>query len=394
MRVRILFILIATTLGLAGGAWAEVPVRLQYQGFLTDTSGTPLSGERNVSFSIYGSESGDDVNWTQISQVMVCQGSFSVLLGSETNPLDANVFSGSDLWLGITVGDGPELLPRMKVSAMPFAQQAGVSDNAIGDITPATVSVSGNPVIDADGKWVGDPSGLAGPKGEKGDTGVQGETGVAGDSVQASPADSSSCPDGGYEFSVGDSLSYFACNGAAGPQGEAGDQGEKGDQGIKGETGAAGDDGDRGLTCWDKNNNGTCDLTTEDTDDSGYCNAEDCSLNNSLPQCRDDYRYYKVDLPGRRICYYVENNDWGYTWNESASYCSGGNVAYSLCTYEQVKHLKQSNQIFYMPEGWLADRTADSNALYLQGWGDSTGQANLESELDDYYCCVEYRARD
>jgi hypothetical protein len=69
------------------------------------------------------------------------------------------LFAGhSSLYLELRV-EGDKLSPRQHIGAVPYAQ---VALNATGDITPKSISVAGNPVIDATGKWVGDTTNLSG----------------------------------------------------------------------------------------------------------------------------------------------------------------------------------------------------------------------------------------
>ena len=44
--------------------------------------------------------------------------------------------------------------------SVPVAFRADLADNVTGNITPSSVSVGGNVVIDQNGSWVGDPTGL------------------------------------------------------------------------------------------------------------------------------------------------------------------------------------------------------------------------------------------
>lgn len=67
--------------------------------------------------------------------------------------------------------------------------------------------------------------------------------------------------------------------GDPGPEGEQGEQGEqgqpgaKGDQGVPGSTGAQ---GNPGRACWDRIENFTCDLASEDLNGNGSCDVDDC----------------------------------------------------------------------------------------------------------------------
>ena len=121
------FILVSSSLALA-----DVPTAMQFQGFLTDAEGKPLNGVLSVTFTLYGSADGADSVWTQVQDVALEEGTFTVILGGSENPLDTGVFTGDQpLWLGVTVGGGEELTPRSPISSVPYATHAAVADNAM-----------------------------------------------------------------------------------------------------------------------------------------------------------------------------------------------------------------------------------------------------------------------
>ena len=72
----------------------------------------------------------------------------------------------------MTVGDNDEMTPRVRAGGALKAQWAKVADHARDvrgeNIHPATVSIGDTEVINSDGQWVGDPTGLVGPQGERG----------------------------------------------------------------------------------------------------------------------------------------------------------------------------------------------------------------------------------
>jgi len=123
-----------------------------------------------------------------------------------------------------------------------------------------TLRYAGHEVIDTNGKWVGDPTGLvgpagpagaqgetgatgpAGPQGPKGDTGAQGPQGATGATGPAGPA--------GPQGPKGDTGAQGpqGATGATGATGPAGPQGPKGDTGAQGATGATGATGPQGAT--------------------------------------------------------------------------------------------------------------------------------------------------
>ncbi len=116
----------------SSAAVANVPPMINYQGHLTDGGGTPLDGDFDLWFTIYG----DSVAWTPYlwsekhQAVPVEAGLFSVILGAQSPFTDA-VFSGGECWLSINVGADPEILPRMRFTAVPWAFRAALAESVI-----------------------------------------------------------------------------------------------------------------------------------------------------------------------------------------------------------------------------------------------------------------------
>jgi hypothetical protein len=158
-------------------ARANVPPRLTEQGRLLDkTTNMPVPGNVSMVFKIYDMPTGGTALWTETFSVTLDAGYFSVQLGS-TVPFPATLWNGAVRYIGVTVGADAEMTPREEVASVPYAIAAG---DAVGDIHPTTVSIGTTPVIDANGKWVGSPTGLVGPQGPKGDTGATGLQGPMG----------------------------------------------------------------------------------------------------------------------------------------------------------------------------------------------------------------------
>jgi hypothetical protein len=109
---------------------AQIPQTISYQGFLTDGSGkTAPDGSVKMTFRLYASESGGAGIWEETQDaVEVAGGVFSVYLGS-VNPLKLR-FDGPS-WLGVSVGGQSELVPRMKLAAVPYAFHAANADTAL-----------------------------------------------------------------------------------------------------------------------------------------------------------------------------------------------------------------------------------------------------------------------
>lgn len=119
---------------LATAASADVPQLITYQGVLTDSTGAPYDGTKDVRFQIY------DASATSIwnSGTLVINfdnGLFSVSLGASPQPaLPSAAFSSdTSLTLGITVDPDPEISPRTRFTTVGFSfqsQNAQYADSA------------------------------------------------------------------------------------------------------------------------------------------------------------------------------------------------------------------------------------------------------------------------
>ena len=166
--------------------FGEIPVTMNYQGYLTDAYNEPLTDYVTVTLSLYETETAEVPVWTEThSDVYVEDGLFSILMGSVT-PLDVDF--DTPYFLGVAVGEDAEMTPRYPLSSAAYAM-----------------------------------GGLTGPQGEKGEKGDTGDTGPRGPQ--------------GEKGDTGDT-------GPQGEQGPRGVQGEKGDKGDKGDTGDDGQDAD------------------------------------------------------------------------------------------------------------------------------------------------------
>ena len=207
-------------------AKAQVPDLLTQQGRLFDDSGQAIDGSVNFTFKIYDSASGTTSLWTETQTITLEDGYFSARLG-DVETLEASMLLGPERWLGVTVDEDDEMTPRQRLTSVPYALIAG---NAVGDITPNTITVGGVTIVDETGAWVGSSAGLVGPTGPQGDTGP---TGVQGAPGPAGPAGADGAP---------------GATGPTGPAGPTGAAGADGAPGATGATGAAGADGAPGAT--------------------------------------------------------------------------------------------------------------------------------------------------
>ncbi|MBM4319186.1 MAG: hypothetical protein FJ125_04320, partial [Deltaproteobacteria bacterium] len=141
--------LITLALWAAPQAARAVPLLVNHEGILLDGDGVPLDGAVNIRLSLYADAQGAVRLWFEDYPLELLEGYYSVLLGEPTSL--EGIFDGDARYLGISV-NGSELGIRHPVATVPYALAA---DNAVGDITPRSVWVGGEMVIDEDGNWVG-----------------------------------------------------------------------------------------------------------------------------------------------------------------------------------------------------------------------------------------------
>lgn len=162
----------------ASSAMAAVPATITHQGRLYTSDGAPVSASLKVTFTLYdGADAGAAAVWSDTFDVQFDEGYFSVELGS-SKAFEATTFNGSKRYLGIQIEGDSELTPRAGVGSVPYALMA---NDVSGDINPHSISIQGvGEVIDQNGQWVGDPTGLAGPAGPQGPVGPAGPAGAVG----------------------------------------------------------------------------------------------------------------------------------------------------------------------------------------------------------------------
>ncbi|KPL02300.1 MAG: hypothetical protein AMJ90_06135, partial [candidate division Zixibacteria bacterium SM23_73_2] len=116
------------TILIAGSSLAKAPQLINYQGLLTQSDGTPLNEPHDLTFKIYGSESGvDSLWWEHHTGVTVNNGLFNVILGSISS-LSPSVFDDTLRYIGIAVDSDPELSPRSRLTSVPYAYHAASAE--------------------------------------------------------------------------------------------------------------------------------------------------------------------------------------------------------------------------------------------------------------------------
>ena len=117
-------------------ARSAIPERINYQGYLTNASGSPINANVSMTFRIYTVASGGTALWTETqSNVPVNEGIYNVILGSVASlgalPFDVPYF------LGVTAGADSEMTPRQALTSVAYALTA---DTALGLICTNCVS--------------------------------------------------------------------------------------------------------------------------------------------------------------------------------------------------------------------------------------------------------------
>jgi hypothetical protein len=124
------------TVSVSAITYQGAPQLINYQGRLTDGTGTPLTdGPHSVQFRIW-----DDTTLTGALHLLwdsgplvvtTDKGIFTVKLGTPPQPtLGLNNFNDTSIYLGITVGADPEIAPRTRLTSVPFAMSAQYATSA------------------------------------------------------------------------------------------------------------------------------------------------------------------------------------------------------------------------------------------------------------------------
>ena len=140
---------------------AAVPIQMTHQGRLLDANGAAVTGLHLLSFTLYDSETGGNVEWTETLAVQFNNGYYATILGSDeqNNALDSSTLEFYPLYLEISVDQGTPLSPRSPIVSVPYSQISGLSETAVslegGSVNATEISISGQPIVDASGTWIG-----------------------------------------------------------------------------------------------------------------------------------------------------------------------------------------------------------------------------------------------
>lgn len=122
---------------------ADVPEKINYQGYLTDASGIPVNGTRQMTFTIYDQPMNGNALWTETQNPALIDGIYNVRLG-EVEPITL-AFS-IPYYLGVRIGSDPEMTPRQPLLTVGYAFRAKYANEASGFALPFAGSTAYTPV--------------------------------------------------------------------------------------------------------------------------------------------------------------------------------------------------------------------------------------------------------
>lgn len=128
------FLILALVSLLSSAVLADVvPTQMNFQGVLTDTGGNPISDStKSVQFTIYDAATNGNLLWAETLNVTTDnQGRFTVILG-KIYPLYGAIFSDTSRYLGVKVGNDPEISPRAKISSVAYSLRTRAIHGAFG----------------------------------------------------------------------------------------------------------------------------------------------------------------------------------------------------------------------------------------------------------------------
>lgn len=125
----------------AAVSFAAVPQLINYQGTLTNPSGSPLDTTVSLSFTLYDAAVGGASLWTEVHPTVVAtDGLFHATLG-EVTVLPDSILNHTEVWLGVTAGGDSEMTPRTRVSSAAYAYRVATLDGAKGGVITGDISL-------------------------------------------------------------------------------------------------------------------------------------------------------------------------------------------------------------------------------------------------------------
>ena len=123
---------------------AQVPHKINYQGYLTNPGGTaPVSATVQMQFKLYTAASGPDAPlYAETQSVTATNGVFNVIIGAGTS-IPGSVLFDQPYYLGVTVGTDAEMTPRQPVAASAYAIRAASAESLAASAMVPAAQIAG-----------------------------------------------------------------------------------------------------------------------------------------------------------------------------------------------------------------------------------------------------------
>lgn len=123
-------------------AYSDIPRIISYSGRLTDLAGRVVTTAKTLQFKIYDAQTGGTALWTSANYSVTpdSTGVFSVLLGSQSDPIGDTVFSDVTRYIEIAI-EGTAMAPRLQLASGPYAFRSLVADT-VADSSVTTAKIS------------------------------------------------------------------------------------------------------------------------------------------------------------------------------------------------------------------------------------------------------------
>ncbi len=149
MKTRHLFLTAILAFLALSAVQADTPELINYQGRLTNPDGSPQTGTKTFSLSIWDDATGGAALYSEdLGEILLDEnGIYSFQFGADSAALAQALQAGGQHWIELTV-DNAVLSPRQRILAVPFALKAAQADTAtragsVGD-DDGNVDITGN----------------------------------------------------------------------------------------------------------------------------------------------------------------------------------------------------------------------------------------------------------
>jgi len=200
---------------LTATAWSAVPTTVAIEGRLMTAQGGPVAdGTYAVTFALYPKQGSQQATWTEtVAQLEIKAGVFRHVLGS-SKPLSASILDAAKAgWLGVKVGNEPELI-RRAVHAAPYALRAAIAEgiDCTGCISLSALKADGD--LDLGGNAI-KASKISAPTIQASTISAQSFIGD-GSKLTGVPMPKGACPNGQVLIGIGQAGKLLCAAGAAG----------------------------------------------------------------------------------------------------------------------------------------------------------------------------------